>query len=461
MDEDFESILGRSENSEWVMSEPEESKARPGEEEEEEEKIVQDNIYLYEGQDYSKVNESDKKAFDQLLAEQLKLSETQLGERTLRKEQQREPVVHLALPQLERKRKPLTPEQLEERRRKREEGTAKKLKLLEEQEQRRLEEQQRKKMEYWKKHNYISLNLTLEEDEEEEEEEEEELDTSDRELHYLSGDVTRPQNTGDTDAIVIHCVDNSGQWGRGGLFSALAARSIEPQSCYELAGRMRDLKLGDAHLIPIDDVMSRDKGRDMLALIIAQTRGEGGRLSGIRLEALGTGLQKVAMEAKKRGASVHLPRIGHSTPNFNWYGTERLIRKHLASRGIPVFIYYFPRDGAPRNAAPSELSVCSSGAQVPLSSLSGCDASLPDLFTGVIAYLHDMPDEDRKRWTRLIVAYNGDVCNTIDDSTTHIITGSAQTPPLPASCKANVISTRWLDDCLKQGTAVDVDTYLI
>ena len=65
------------------------------------------------------------------------------------------------------------------------------------------------RMEYWKKHNYISLNLTLEEDEEEEEEEEEELDTSDRELHYLSGDVTRPQNTGDTDAIVIHCVGMS------------------------------------------------------------------------------------------------------------------------------------------------------------------------------------------------------------------------------------------------------------
>ena len=60
------------------------------------------------------------------------------------------------------------------------------------------------RVEYWKKHNYISLNLTLEEDEEEEEEEE--LDTSDRELRYLSGDVTRPQKTGDADAIIIHCV---------------------------------------------------------------------------------------------------------------------------------------------------------------------------------------------------------------------------------------------------------------
>lgn len=45
-------------------------------------------------------------------------------------------------------------------------------------------------------------------------------------------------------------------------------------------------------------------------------------------------------------ASVHLPRIGHSTKGFNWYGTERLIRKHLASRGIPTFMYLlnFPTD---------------------------------------------------------------------------------------------------------------------
>jgi xanthine/uracil permease len=37
--------------------------------------------------------------------------------------------------------------------------------------------------------------------------------------------------------------------------------------------------------------------------------------------------------------SVHMPRIGHSTPGFNWYGTERLIRKHLTSRGIATYVY--------------------------------------------------------------------------------------------------------------------------
>jgi len=38
-------------------------------------------------------------------------------------------------------------------------------------------------------------------------------------------------------------------------------------------------------------------------------------------------------------ASVHMPRIGHNTPGFNWYGIERLIHKHLSSRGIPTYVY--------------------------------------------------------------------------------------------------------------------------
>ena len=107
-----------------------------------------------------------------------------------------------------------------------------------------------------------------------------------------------------------------------------------------------------------------------VALVVTQRRESGGRLSGIKLSALSIGLQRVAkMARKKKGkkipfsiysileclsyvvlplylacltvhtASVHLPRIGHSTLNFNWYGTERLVRKYLTSRGIPTFMY--------------------------------------------------------------------------------------------------------------------------
>ena len=70
-------------------------------------------------------------------------------------------------------------------------------------------------------------------------------------------------------SAILHyycATDDSGRWGKGGLFDALSARSTQPQLCYELAGKMRDLTLGDAHLIPIDDLQSREKGRDMVRI---------------------------------------------------------------------------------------------------------------------------------------------------------------------------------------------------
>ena len=96
-----------------------------------------------------------------------------------------------------------------------------------------------------------------------------------------------------------------------------------------------------------------------LVLVVAQSRDSAGRLSGINMSALSTGLKRVSRIAKKKKggtillsflcvcvstclsptASVHLPRIGHSTPHFNWYGTERLIRKHIAAVGVPTFMY--------------------------------------------------------------------------------------------------------------------------
>ena len=110
-----------------------------------------DNMYMYEGEDYSKSSDEDKKNFDQLLAgtdsfkyyikffwggwrgeveyscfsgwyrlaEQLKLSESELGERVLRSEHRLPATAGLELAAVAtRKRKSLTPEQLEDRRKK-------------------------------------------------------------------------------------------------------------------------------------------------------------------------------------------------------------------------------------------------------------------------------------------------------------------------------------------------------
>uniref|UniRef100_A0A671W9I8 Chromodomain helicase DNA binding protein 1-like n=1 Tax=Sparus aurata TaxID=8175 RepID=A0A671W9I8_SPAAU len=242
-----------------------------------------------------------------------------------------------------RKRKPLTEAELELRRQKREEAAAKRAKMQEDLKKKQQEQKYKKKMAWWESCGYRSRCLPSLDSEEEEEEEEDDssvcsIDSDSTAIHYVLGDVTHP-HTAQGDAIIVHCVDDSGRWGRGGLFTALEVRSDEPRKQYELAGKMKDLDLGNVLLFPIDDKQSRLDGQDQLALIVAQQRDRANNLSGIYLTALDDGLKKIYTAAKRNKASVHLPRIGHSTKGFNWYGTERLIRKHLASRGIPTFMY--------------------------------------------------------------------------------------------------------------------------
>uniref|UniRef100_A0A8C5FEK5 Chromodomain helicase DNA binding protein 1-like n=1 Tax=Gadus morhua TaxID=8049 RepID=A0A8C5FEK5_GADMO len=252
----------------------------------------------------------------------------------------------LSLPGASTLRKPLSAADLELRRQKNQESAAKRAKLQQDRKRKLEEQKQKKKMDWWQSSGYRSLCLHSEDSCEDEEEEGDDVslasegstESDPTAIHYVLGDVTHPQ-TGPEDAIIVHCVDDSGRWGRGGLFTALEMRSDEPSKQYELAGSMKDLDLGNVLLFPIDDKQSRLDGQDQVALIVAQQRDRSNNLSGIHLSALEGGLKKIYSAARRSKASVHLPRIGHSTRGFNWYGTERLIRKYLSSKGVPTFMY--------------------------------------------------------------------------------------------------------------------------
>ncbi|XP_068022086.1 chromodomain-helicase-DNA-binding protein 1-like isoform X2 [Melanerpes formicivorus] len=345
-DVELESILGETKEGKWVMD-----AALPREKESEEED-TENHMYVYEGKDYSKEpSREDKKAFDQLLDLQKALTEETSKEgRALRNKANA--LLTGLREQSSRRKHLLSAEELEARRKKRQEAAAKRARLMEEKKRAKAEAEHKKKMAWWEANHYTSTCLPSEESDSGEEFEEDEdglnvdLDYEDADLNcikYVMGDVTHPKAE-EEDAIIVHCLDDSGRWGRGGLFTALEARSDQPRKIYEMAGKMKDLELGRALLFPIDDKKSRKKGQDLLALIVAQHRDRSNNLSGIKLSALEKGLKKIYLAAKKRSASVHLPRIGYATKGFNWYGTERLIRKYLASRGIPTLIYYFPRN---------------------------------------------------------------------------------------------------------------------
>uniref|UniRef100_A0A3Q0QVI7 Chromodomain helicase DNA binding protein 1-like n=1 Tax=Amphilophus citrinellus TaxID=61819 RepID=A0A3Q0QVI7_AMPCI len=343
----LEKILGPSHDGQW-MDDEDYSKLEENEDEEEEElkgseTEGQNHMYFFEGKDYSKDPSSeDQKSFDGLLEEQLAEFQRAAGEkRALRGKAGVSLSIDHGVPR--RKRKPLTEAELELRRQRREEAAAKRAKMQEEMKKKQEEQKYKKKMAWWESCGYRSRCLPSVDSEEEEGEEEDDgsirsTDSDSTDIHYVLGDVTHP-HTAQGDAIIVHCVDDSGRWGKGGLFTALEVRSNEPRKQYELAGKMKDLDLGNVLLFPIDDKQSRLNGQDRLALIVAQQRDKANNLSGIFLTALDEGLKKIYKAAKRNKASVHLPRIGHATKGFNWYGTERLIRKHLASRGIPTFMY--------------------------------------------------------------------------------------------------------------------------
>ncbi|XP_056269949.1 chromodomain-helicase-DNA-binding protein 1-like [Pseudoliparis swirei] len=499
----LEKILGASQGGRWVEEAQEEQ-----EEEQEEESVSesdrQNHMYFFEGRDYSRdPSAGDQKSFSRLLEEQLE--ELQGGARALRNKAGVSLSVSLEIPT--RKRKHLTEAELELRRQRREEAAAKRAKLQEDTRRTLQEQKHEKKMAWWESCGYRSrclLPVDSEEEEEEEEEDDEEDDgsvcSSDSDggaIRYVLGDVTHP-HAATGDAIIVHCVDDSGRWGRGGLFTALETRSDQPRDQYELAGKMKDLEVGSVLLLSIDDKQSRLDGRDQLALIVAQRRDEHNKLSGILLTALDDGLKKIHAAAKRHKASVHLPRLGHATPGFNWYGTERLIRKHLASRGVDTFIYYHNRaaknsapppptattslapppqtssssDGPTDDEAPGPSApppTCSSGAPPPTSSSEAPPPSLlPSFMGGVRVFFFNLAASDRKRLGRYLLTYDGDEDDVMSPEVTHVVAeveSSVQSQDLQALLarfpQAVPVQTAWLESCFSRQRQVSPAPFLL
>ncbi|XP_018605381.1 chromodomain-helicase-DNA-binding protein 1-like isoform X2 [Scleropages formosus] len=461
-DVDLGLILGRTEGGQWLVDE---EPCLPSKEEDTSLINSQNHMYIYEGRDYSRDPSSeDQRCFDQLVEElQTYLEAAQEG-RALRYKAG----VSLSGPLVAplRRKRVLTEAELELRREKRREAAAKKARLQEDRKRQREEQQYRRN----------------DEDDEEAGEEGDDISISSvasehTDIHYILGDVTHPQ-ANQEDAIIVHCVDDSGHWGRGGLFTALEVRSDEPRKQYELAGKMKDLALGHVLLFPIDDKQSRLDGQDELALIVAQERDQSNNLSGIKLPALEEGLKKIHRVAKQKKASVHLPRIGHSTKGFNWYGTERLIRKHLASRSILTYIYYFPRKASSRALAiPSSSSSPSVFSAAPSSSSStsgvGKDTmpvrnKMPDFMGGVHVFFYNIAASDRKSLARYLITYDGDEEEVMGSEVTHIV-ADVESPVhkrelqnlLNEHPQALPVQKTWLESCFSKQKRVSTTEFLL
>lgn len=183
---------------------------------------TKESMYIFEGYDYSK----DSKVLDELLEVADKENSSKIS---LSKRNSQKPKLFGIndLEKLKPMRKKLTQEERETRRKQ------------------RLEE-------LWNKNDYHSVAEILSDSSSEDEAD----DESDANIiNYTVGDVTRPKNAKEgKGSLIVHCVDINGKWGSGGVFSALDRLSNGIGKQYELADKMKDLHLGDVHIININKV---------------------------------------------------------------------------------------------------------------------------------------------------------------------------------------------------------------
>ncbi|MBZ4320936.1 macro domain-containing protein [Streptomyces huiliensis] len=152
-------------------------------------------------------------------------------------------------------------------------------------------------------------------------------------IAYVRGDATTPLGKG--PRIIAHVSNDLGGWGKGFVL-ALSRRWPEPEREYRRWHRARaenDFGLGAVQVVRVERW-----------LWVANMVGQRGIRTGsggvpVRYEAIDAALAKLADEAARLGASVHMPRIGCGLAGGRWERVEPLIRARLTDRGIPVTVY--------------------------------------------------------------------------------------------------------------------------
>ncbi|KAG2389331.1 hypothetical protein C9374_013891 [Naegleria lovaniensis] len=171
------------------------------------------------------------------------------------------------------------------------------------------------------------------------------LNADNNQIQYVKGDVTSPEKYESSGArFIINCISDFGQYPTAGISKQIITKySDKPKVIYENAIEQGEISLGDAQLIPLK---KSNHASTHVVNVIAQhyekSKGHGPLLT----NALEVALHKVAYSAITMKATVHMPRIGFGLQGFDWYSTERILKKCLLKAGIKTFVYYFDRNAS-------------------------------------------------------------------------------------------------------------------
>lgn len=161
-------------------------------------------------------------------------------------------------------------------------------------------------------------------------------------IRYLLGDATEPRGTG--QRMIAHIVnDKTANWGRG-FALAVARKWPDARADFQkwVSIDKGNLSLGHSHLSEASD--------DVTVFHMVAQKGYGPSAKPrVRYNALNECLAELAVEASKRHATVHMPRIGTGYAMGNWGLIKELIEDHLVRRGIDVTVYELPgRENRPK-----------------------------------------------------------------------------------------------------------------
>ncbi|KAL6495366.1 hypothetical protein OROGR_029929 [Orobanche gracilis] len=194
-----------------------------------------------------------------------------------------------------------------------------------------------KKLSKWEALGYHSLSVTIPDGTENQD-----LMSGSGSVHFVYGDCTNTAAVSPMEPTIIFrcilvtkehscnfnsCVDNSGNWGRGGLFDAVARLSATVPNAYERASEFGDLHLGDLHLVQINgrwklkfDSFSPDNGDpnthpnapQWVALAVVQSYNPRRKIprSGISISDLDVCLAKASFTASRHSVFGYYYRSG-------------------------------------------------------------------------------------------------------------------------------------------------------
>lgn len=157
--------------------------------------------------------------------------------------------------------------------------------------------------------------------------------TDERRVEEVLGDARKPR--GDGPYLIVHLVnDKTPNW-RGSFASAVKERWPVAQRAFKEWVSENPLQLGRVHVTDVEPDIA-------VATVIAQKGYGPSTRPRVRYSALRQALAEVARIATRRGATVHMPRIGAGEAGGDWRIIRELVTDALVSESISVTVYSLP-----------------------------------------------------------------------------------------------------------------------